>query len=144
RTAYALRVLHGELDKRVQRRTAELVTANKALNAEIAERKRAEEGLRRSEGRSREMLENLELIAMTLDTSGVVTFCNDYLLRLTAWKREEVIGADWFEKFIPETDTGTRQLFFATIEAGTIPLHRENPIKTRTGELRQIVWNNTM
>ncbi|HXT39796.1 MAG TPA: PAS domain S-box protein, partial [Candidatus Angelobacter sp.] len=144
RTANALRVLHGELDKRVQRRTAELVTANKALNAEIDERKRAEEGLRRSEGRSREMLENLELIAMTLDTSGVVTFCNDYLLRLTGWKREEIIGADWFETFIPETDTGTRQLFFATIEAGTIPLHRENPIKTRTGELRQIVWNNTM
>src|SRR5439155_537679 len=36
-------ILHGELDKRVQQRTAELVNANKALQAEITERERAEQ-----------------------------------------------------------------------------------------------------
>jgi len=108
------------------------------------ERKRAEEGLQESERRFREMLENVELISMTLDKNGRVTFCNDYLLRLTGWEREEVIGADWFERFIPEANPEVKKLFFDTIEAGTIPLHHENPIKTRGGELRQIVWNNTM
>jgi len=35
----------------------------------------------------REMLETVELIAMTLDTKGTITFCNDYLLRITGWQR---------------------------------------------------------
>lgn len=41
----ALRQAYDELEKRVQERTAELVKANKALEAEIAERKRAEASL---------------------------------------------------------------------------------------------------
>ncbi len=90
------------------------------------------------------MLENVELIAMTLDKNGVVTFCNDYLLRVTGWKREEIVGANWFPIFIPDADKVTKKLFFDTIQAGKIPAHHENPIKTRTGELRDIVWNNTM
>jgi PAS domain S-box-containing protein len=45
----ALRVIHGELDLRVQKRTAELVKANDALQAEIAVRKHAEESLQEKE-----------------------------------------------------------------------------------------------
>jgi PAS domain S-box-containing protein len=36
------------------------------------------------------------------------------------------------------------QLFFDTIEAGTVPAHHQNPIQTRDGRLREINWNNTM
>jgi PAS domain S-box-containing protein len=42
RTAGALRILHDELDKRVQQRTAELAKSNESLRSEITERKRAE------------------------------------------------------------------------------------------------------
>jgi PAS domain S-box-containing protein len=63
---------------------------------------------------------------------------------LTGWKREEVVGADWFLKFIPETDEKIKKLFFDAIGSGAIPAHYENPVKTRSGELREIVWNNTM
>ncbi len=101
------------------------------------------EGLKESERRFTEMLENVGLIAMTLDKNGIITFANDYLLRLTGWKREEIIGADWFQTFIPDSDTTLKKLFFDTIDAGTIPAHHENAIKTKAGELRDIVWNNT-
>jgi PAS domain S-box-containing protein len=111
---------------------------------DITERKRAEEVLRESERRFREMLENVELIAMTLDKDGTVTFCNDYLLRLTGWKREEVIGADWFSNFIPDPNVAVRKVFFETLAAGEVPTHYDNPIKTKKGELREIAWNNTM
>ena len=36
--------------------------------------------LRESERRFRDMLENIKLIALTLDSNGKITFCNDYLL----------------------------------------------------------------
>jgi PAS domain S-box-containing protein len=90
------------------------------------------------------MLENVDLIAVTLDLNGIVTFCNDYLLALTGWKREEVIGADWFTKFLPEPHDAVRKSYFLAIASGKIPSHHENPIKTRSGELRDITWNNTI
>jgi C4-dicarboxylate-specific signal transduction histidine kinase len=45
RAEEALRRAHGELEKRVQERTAELANANESLRAEIIERKRAEKEL---------------------------------------------------------------------------------------------------
>ena len=111
---------------------------------DITERKQAEELRRESERPFREMLENVELLAMTLDKNGTVTFCNAYLLQLTGWKREEILGKDWFSKFIPERSPEFKELFFDTINAGKITPHHESPIKTREGELREIVWNNTM
>lgn len=114
------------------------------LAEDITERKQAEDVLCESERRFREMLSNLQLIAMTLDRRGRITFCNDYLLRLTGWRREEAIGADWFDFFLPKSDATTKALFMATIGNGTMPAHHENPIVTRSGELRDIVWNNTL
>ncbi|HTX20817.1 MAG TPA: PAS domain S-box protein [Candidatus Aquilonibacter sp.] len=138
---------HGATDYLLKDRIARLGSAvERALREakERAGRKLTEKELRQSEHRFREMLENLKLIAMTLDQHGKVTFCNDYLLELTGCRREEVIGADWFEKFIPETDTELRRMFFETIAIGAIPAHHQNPVKTASGELREILWNNTI
>lgn len=51
----ALRKAHGELEKRVRERTAELVRANTRLEKEIAERARIEARLRRSEEQFRHL-----------------------------------------------------------------------------------------
>ncbi len=111
---------------------------------DITERKHAEEAFTESERRLREMLENIHLIAVTLDKNGRVTFCNNHLSQITGWRREEVLGADWFEKFLLESDTVTRKLYFKTVEAGEFPPHHDNAIKTKTGEIREVAWNNTM
>ncbi|MBV9122284.1 MAG: response regulator [Planctomycetes bacterium] len=52
----ALRQLHNDLERRVQERTAALEASNRALQAEIAERKRAEERLREADRRKDEYL----------------------------------------------------------------------------------------
>jgi PAS domain S-box-containing protein len=54
----ALRQAHSELEQRVQERTAELQQANQALEAEIAERQRAEKALHKNEANLRSLLEN--------------------------------------------------------------------------------------
>ena len=138
---------HGATDYLLKDRIARLGPAvEKALEQKRLrdQRKRAEEGLKQSEHRFREMLGNLKLIAMTLDKQGKVTFCNDYLLQLTGHPREEIIGADWFKKFIPETEVAIKKIFFDTIETGALPTHLQNPIKTASGERRDILWNNTV
>jgi PAS domain S-box-containing protein len=107
------------------------------------ERRQAESVLKESNRRFQEMLENVSLIAVTLDMEGMVTFCNDYLLRLTGWTREEVIGRSWRECFLPGRDAGTGEALFENVHAGTVTPHHRNYIKTKEGELRDIVWNNT-
>jgi PAS domain S-box-containing protein len=140
----ALGLLHEELDRQVKQRTIELKTSNHALEVEILGHKVTETGLKESNRRFQEMLENVELIAVTLDKGGLVTFCNDYFLGLTGWRREEVVGSDWCGKFLPGSLAAAREMFFATTNGGNIQSHHETPIKTRLGETRDIAWNNTI
>ncbi len=53
--ALALEGAYGEMEQRVALRTAELADANNQLRGEIAERKKAEEGLRESESEARRL-----------------------------------------------------------------------------------------
>ena len=104
-----------------------------------------EQALRELERRFREVLENVQLVAVTLDTAGNITFCNDFLLELTGWERAEVLGRNWHATFIPP-DLRDRawHLFQNDIAHNTIPAHHENDIQTRQGERRCISWNNTI
>ena len=129
---------------RTLRNNAKAITGIRSTLQDITERKRGEEELRESERRFREMLENINLIALTLDSNGKITFCNDYLLTLTGWRREEVINEDWFEKFIPEGVTYVKPHYTQSIATSTLPAHSEGHILTKEGELRTIDWNNTM
>ncbi len=108
---------------------------------DITERRIAEEALLASEKKCRDLLENIQLIAVLLDLKGNITFCNDYFLRLTGWSRDEALNRNWFDMFLPEDVKGYgKSVFRANITRGTI-LHNENPIITRQGVLRQIVWD---
>ena len=139
-----LGLLHEEMDRRIQQRTAQLRNANQALVTEIEGHKQTETVLQESNRRFHDVLENVELIAMTLDREGRVTFCNDYLLDLTGWRRDEVLGHDWCLRFAPPGEAEVRRLLITKMETGEVPPHHENPIQTRTGELREIVWSTTM
>ena len=114
-----------------------------ALEGVDSERKRAEEALRESERRFREMMENVHLLAVMLDREGRITFCNEFLLQLTGWQREEVTGINWFDTFVP-ADQAVKDLFLKSIAGETIPPHHENDIATRIGERRRIAWSNTV
>jgi len=112
---------------------------------DISERKRAEAQREESERRLRDMLERVELLGVMLDRDGRVSQCNRFLLRLTGWKRDEAMGADWFKMFLPEENRQeVRHLFTRALSQGEIPAHYENDIVARTGERRRIAWNNTI
>jgi PAS domain S-box-containing protein len=65
------------LENRVQERTAELIAANVALQAEIVQRRRAEEALKENEERYRQMFENNHAVKLLLDpTSGAIVDAN--------------------------------------------------------------------
>jgi PAS domain S-box-containing protein len=102
----------------------------------------ARTALRESEQRFRGILETVRSIALCLDTSGKVMFANDHFLKLTGWSREEVIGTDYFPRFVP-TDHEVAEIFHARVAVGGFPTYYENEILTRDGASRTILWDTT-
>jgi diguanylate cyclase (GGDEF)-like protein/PAS domain S-box-containing protein len=115
------------------------------MAVDVDEGRRAAEGLRDSERRFREMLDTIQLAAVLLDVVGHVTYCNPYLLQMTGFVKDEVLGNNFFELFLPEEQRaqGARN-FASNIGGGMIALHDESEIVTRRGERRTILWNNTV
>jgi PAS domain S-box-containing protein/putative nucleotidyltransferase with HDIG domain len=164
--AYVRQVLAGEIktysmEKRYFRKDGSIVWINLTVSLvraadgepkyfiavveDITERKQMEVARQESERRFREMLESVQLIAVSLDVKGNITFCNDFLLALIGWEREEILGKSWFDACLPpEVRLDVRKMFAESILQETMPVHYENEIITRAGERRLVVWNNTM
>ena len=104
----------------------------------------AQRELQASNRRFTDLLDNVNLISITLDANARLTYCNEYLLRLTGWTREEVIGCDYIEQFLPPNIPGIRQIFNQLLSGDTSHRHRENQLITRAGERRLIRWHNTL
>ncbi|HEY0794091.1 MAG TPA: GAF domain-containing protein [Chthoniobacterales bacterium] len=81
-----------ESQRRLQERTAELEQTNAALRAEIAEHKRTEDALRRSEHHARELVNALPAAVYACDTQGCITFYNQAAEAL--WGRKPECGKD--------------------------------------------------
>ncbi|MCU7885792.1 MAG: PAS domain S-box protein [Candidatus Thiodiazotropha sp. (ex Lucinoma annulata)] len=122
-----------------------LVTGVAWLLAYSQQHRRAAMAQRDYEQRFRYTLENIELAAVTLNLKGEVTFCNNYFLKITGWKKNEVIGHNWLQQFVPdELTTEVSGIIHRMNDPERFPLRFENQVKDRNGGLRLIAWNNTL
>ena len=111
---------------------------------DITENKRVAEALRESERRFSGVLDNLDLASMMLDTDARITYCNGYLLTLTGWSRDEVLGRSWFDLFLPPEDVDMKAVFASLLADAPEAWHHENEILVRGGGRRSIRWNNSV
>jgi diguanylate cyclase (GGDEF)-like protein/PAS domain S-box-containing protein len=75
--------------------SAEKVIGFRGITHDVTERKQAEEALRQSEEKYRNILENIQEAYFEVDLAGNFTFFNDSLCRITGCSREELIGANY-------------------------------------------------
>jgi diguanylate cyclase (GGDEF)-like protein/PAS domain S-box-containing protein len=137
-----LKVYSEVLIRKLEEKTLQLEQSNRALQEDIAERVRAEKALHESERRFSNMMADIQLASVMLDREGRITYCNDYLLRLTGWSYEDVAGRNWFEVFIPLQFNGDTNFFATLLENAPDTWHRENEILTRAGQPRLMRWHN--
>lgn len=113
--------------------------------ADVTEHKIVEDARRSSELRIREWMNSVRLAVITLTPQGIVSFCNDYFLEITGYHREEVIGHNWFNEFIPaDAVTAPRDIFLQSLNTGHVPERYEHAVRTRGGGTRLIAWNNAV
>jgi PAS domain S-box-containing protein len=119
----------------------------KYLAGYAIDRKQSEEVLRKSEQKWRTFLVDLPQIGISLDPQANITFANRHFLHLTGWNKEEIIGKNWFDLFIPGNIREKVWNVFNTIMAQKDILELstyENEILTKAGELRNIAWSNVL
>lgn len=80
------------LEELVQERTEELTRANQALQAEVAERSRAEEALRQSQTKLSMIFNNVPSLIAITTMEGKLLDINETALQLLGYEREEVLG----------------------------------------------------
>ncbi|MDB5810709.1 MAG: phosphodiesterase, partial [Betaproteobacteria bacterium] len=114
------------------------------LAVDITASKYAAQELLESERRFSDLLQNVELVSVMIDSEARITYCNEYFLRLTGWQQDDVIGRDWFEVFIPPEAGEMKAVFAALLADVSSASHNENEILTRSGERRLIRWNNSV
>jgi PAS domain S-box-containing protein len=108
------------------------------------ERKRAEQALRTSEQRARTLFETLHLIVLGLDVYGIVNYVNPFLLELTGFTADELIGSSWFDRVLPPAERqGGHAAFLQQLESNA-HAHYQNTIVTKSGKERTIAWSNTV
>lgn len=111
---------------------------------DVTREKRAEEELHESDRRFNDMLDKVEMISLMLDCEGRITYCNDYLLHLTGWRREEVFGQSWFSLFVPPEVSDVQEVFADVLAGRPNAWDYDNEILTRSGERRLVHWKNTV
>jgi len=110
-------------------------------------RKRTQDALARSERKWRHVLASMPQIGIGLDPEGRIIFANAYFLGLTGWTEAEVLGRDWFDRCIREEQREEIRSVFHRVMAdrnGVGVTSYDNPIITRSGEIREVAWSNVL
>ncbi len=113
---------------------------------DITQRKEAEEALRRSEGKYRELVENANSIILRRDLEGKVTFFNEFAQRFFGYSEQEILGKNIVGTIVPliESTTG-RDLKQMIEDIGHDPgryVANVSESMRRNGERVWIAWTN--
>ncbi|MFM8332158.1 MAG: EAL domain-containing protein [Candidatus Methylumidiphilus sp.] len=87
------------------------------------------------------LLEEIPLAVLLLDNSGGVAYCNPYLVDLAQWRREELLGRDWFDHCVAEGQRDAqRQFFLHGSGHGKLPAPQRGEMLARNGERYSMDW----
>ncbi len=94
----------------------------------------------------KDMVDHGGILFLALDTKGTVTFVNQTTCDILQFRKNEIIGRDWFDQCLPETHRDKeKSSFIQIIEEKIEPLQNcEKQILTKKGEERTIMWHHSL
>jgi len=115
------------------------------VNNDITVLWQAEEKLRESEARYRELVENTNSIILKMDTEGRITFLNDFAQSFFGYDARELIGRNVIGTIVPERDASGKDLRTMITDIGKRPeryILNENENMKKDGTRVWICWSN--
>jgi two-component system NtrC family sensor kinase len=86
---------------------------SESLTTEIADRKKAEAAIRKSEAKYRELVENANSIILRMTPEGKVTFFNEFAQRFFGFTEKEILGRSAVGTIVPEDTPGGIRMMVA-------------------------------
>jgi PAS domain S-box-containing protein len=83
-----------------------------AATKDVTERKRAEEALKRSEQRFRDISEHASEWIWEVDANGIYTYSSPVVERILGYEPEEILGKHFYDLFPPEEQEAAREAAF--------------------------------
>ncbi len=111
------------------------------LEAELLEKERETEALRRSEQRYRSIIEHQVALICRYLSDGTLTFVNEAYCRFFGMKREELVGFN-FKKLIPPEDRGQIDAMIERLSGETPYLVHEHRVFKPDGKIGWQLWTN--
>jgi two-component system cell cycle sensor histidine kinase/response regulator CckA len=124
--------------------TGNLIGATETLE-DITDRKRAEEALKQSEEKYRELVENANSIILRRNKAGYVTFFNEFAQKFFGYSEDEILGKNVVGTIVPEVDSTGFDMKSMIEDIGLNPDRYVNNINEnirRNGERVWIAWTN--
>jgi len=113
---------------------------------DISDRGKAEKVLLKEKNRAQTYLDIAGTILIALDDKGIVQLINRKGCEILECVEDQVIGKNWFDKYIPERVRDSVKQTYDHLMQGELELVAiyENPVITENGEERDVLWNNSI
>lgn len=107
--------------------------------------RRAARDAERAAAQAQRYLDLAGVILLALDRDGRVLMINRHGATLLGYTEREIVGAPWFDRFVPETGRRALETLRRLVDAESpAPEYFETPVVTRAGEERLIAWHATL
>ena len=114
--------------------------------SDISIQKTMEDALRQERDASQRYLGVVGSIVIVIRQDQTVSLINQAGCQLLGYRQEQIMGANWFERFLPERLQANAKAYFNQLIVGNIDLIKslEGVVLTRSGEERIITWRNAV
>jgi PAS domain S-box-containing protein len=123
------------------------ISARKSAEADTVVAVSARESAEADTGVARDyaadLIETAGAMIVGLDLNGDIELFNKAAEEITGYTSEELVGRNWFEIIVPQERYPAVRGEFERLLAGGVPQEYENPILTKSGEERYVVWRRT-
>lgn len=97
-----------------------------------------------SEQYFRRVFENIQINILAIDLKGNITFCNDALLTLLGWNKQQLIGKNWVEVLVANhCKTESLEFFDKVIRREIMPTTHESWLRDQFQREYLIRWHDT-
>jgi PAS domain S-box-containing protein len=114
-------------------------------HVDISQRKKMERQLLEAKQQADRFLNLAGVLFIGLDHRGEINLANETATEVLGLSRDQLLGLNWFEAFIPERERASTRAAFASLMSGETSQVEEfeNHVVTSSGEERLISWKNT-